>query len=278
MMAMVTAPSKAVYCRTMRPAVFLLEDPDANAARELRANFPKSLIVGRKFIPDGDSLLANCGDGGENHEAKGAGLADVIARTAVPLRGVVDAWVGDNEQATATDRSSLPCHAQFQTGFVERLQGTHGVDAVAGNDAAGALDPADYVKYFSRPISLAKYFGLHAYGKPNAGTLQSTDNVYYALRYRFVRDALVKAGIPLPTGGFVLTETGLYDGWRGQVNDENMANDFLWLEQRLQEDDYVRGQMIFGLGVNGRFWNFDLQSTTVPDRLGAYGAAHAGTA
>ena len=46
----------------------------------------------------------------------------------MPLRGVIDAWVGDNEQATATDRSSLPCHAQFQTGFVERLQGTHGVD------------------------------------------------------------------------------------------------------------------------------------------------------
>ena len=61
------------------------------------------------------------------------------------------------------------------------------------------------------------------------------------------------------------------------VNDENMANDFLWLEQHLQEDDYVRGQMIFGLGLNGRFWNFDLQSTTVPDRLGVFGAAHAGT-
>ena len=93
----------------------------------------------------------------------------------------------------------------------------------------------------------------------------------------FVSYCFYNAGIPLPTGGFVLTETGLYDGWRGQVNDENMANDFLWLEQRLQEDDYVRGQMIFGLGVNGRFWNFDLQSTTVPDRLGVFGAAHAGT-
>ena len=262
--------------RTMRPALFLLEDPDPQAARDLRANFPKGLIIGRRFVPDGDPSLANCQDGGEDHEAKGAAFADTIAKTAVPLQGVIDAWVGDNEQATASDRASLPCHAQFQSGFVQRLQGAYGVGAVAGNDAAGALDPDDYVKYYSRPISQAKYFGLHAYGKPQSGTLQSPDNVYYALRYRMVHDALANAGVPLPKGGFLLTETGLYDGWRGAVTDESMANDFLWLEQHLQEDDYVRGQMIFGLGLGNRFWNFDLQSTTVPDRLGVYDAAHAG--
>jgi hypothetical protein len=262
--------------RILRPAVMLLEDPDPNAAQYLRATFPRALIVGRKFVPDGDSSLANCQDGSENHEAKGAAFADMIAKTAVPLRGAIDAWVSDNEQAVATDRASLPCHAQFQSGFIQRLQGTYGIDAVAGNDAAGALDPADYVTYFSRPISQARYLGLHAYGKPGAGTLQSADNVYYALRYRLVHDALVNAGILLPSGGLLLTETGLYDGWRGAVQDDAMASDFLWLEQRLEEDDYIRGQMMFGLGLTNRFWNFDLQSTSVPALLGAYGAQHPG--
>jgi hypothetical protein len=263
--------------RTMRPAVFLLEDPDQQAARDLRATFPKALIVGRRFVPDGDGSLANCQDGAEDHEAKGAAFADTISRTAVPLKGIIDAWVSDNEQAVATDRASLPCHAQFQSGFVQRLQGTYGIDAVAGNDAAGALEPSDYVTYFSRPISQAAYFGLHAYGKPAAGTLQSTDNIYYALRYRLVHDALQAAGVPMPPKGFLLTETGLYDGWRGAVNDDLMAGDFLWLEQHLEEDAYMRGQMIFGLGLGNRFWNFDLQSTNVPGLLGAFDAQHAGS-
>lgn len=260
--------------RAMRPAVFLLEDPDANAARDLRANFPKALIVGRHFVQDGDSSLANCQDGGEDHQAKGAAFADMISGTAVALKGIVDAWVSDNESAVATDRAALPCHAGFQLGFVQQLQGKYGIDAVTGNDAAGALDPSDYVNYFSQPIAQAKYFGLHAYGKPSTGTLQSTDNNYYALRYRLVHDALVNAGVTLPKGGFLLTETGLYDGWRGAVADDSMASDFVWLESHLEEDSYMRGQMIFGLGLTNRFWNFDLQGTNVPGLLGTFSAQH----
>jgi hypothetical protein len=262
---------------TMRPGLFLIQDPDPPAARALRAAFPQALIVGRHFVPDGDPSLANCQDSTEPHQAKGSDFGQIVARMAVPLRGIVDAWVADNEQASSADPASLACHAQFQLGFVQRLQGRYGIAAVVGNDASGAVTPQDYARYFSQPISQAMFFGLHAYGRPGTSTLQSSDSLYYALRYRLVHDALIQAGVPLPQGGFLLTETGLYDGWRRQVSDQAMANEFLWLEQQIEQDDYVRGQMAFGLGVGDQYQRFELRNTLIPEAFGGYaGAAQRG--
>ena len=111
-----------------------------------------------------------------DHHAKGVFLADYIARTAVPLKqaGVVDAWVSDNEQTDDTRPQELPCHAEFQLGFIEELQGKYGIDAVAGDDASAALQPEDYPKYFLKPIGEAAYFGVHAYGAPEANKDPST--------------------------------------------------------------------------------------------------------
>ncbi|HUZ78446.1 MAG TPA: hypothetical protein VMV93_12785 [Chloroflexota bacterium] len=261
--------------REFRPALLLVEDPGVATAHVLRDNFPKALIVGRRFVADGDPLLANCTDPHEDHYAKGAAFADYISRWAVPLKGTVDAWVSDNEQASSSDQAALPCHAAFQTGFIERLQGHYGVAAVAGNDGAGALNPSDYPKFFAKPIGEATYFGIHAYGKPGANSLR-VDPLYYALRYRLIHDALVNAGVPLPKGGFLLTETGLYQGWRGMVSDNTMAADFIWLEQQTEQDAYMRGQMIFGLGMDDRFKNFELEGTNLLQQLADFNLLHAG--
>ncbi|MDE3077481.1 MAG: hypothetical protein KGJ86_18840, partial [Chloroflexota bacterium] len=245
--------------RILRPAMLLIQDPEVNTAPELRHVFPKALIVGRRFAADGDPLLAHCSDAKEDHYAKGSAFADYVSRWAIPLKGVVDAWVSDNEQASSSDRAALPCHAQFQLGFIEQLQGKYGIAAVAGNDGSGALEPSDYPKYFAKPISEATYFGIHAYGKPEARTLQTPDAQFYALRYRLIHDALVNAGVPLPKGGFLLTETGLFMGWRGFTPDGNMAADFIWLERQTEQDAYVKGQMMFGLGMSQHFASFELQ-------------------
>src|SRR5581483_2792598 len=141
---------------------------------------------------------------------------------------------------------------------------------------SGAIEPADYAKYFARPISEAAYFGIHAYGKPEARSLQTPDALYYALRYRLIHDALVKAGVGLPKNGFLLTETGLYEGWRGLVNDEQMAKDFIWLDQQLQQDSYVKGQFVFGLGPQNPYGLFEIQGTALIGMLGGYNAQHAG--
>lgn len=250
---------------TMRPSLILVQDPDPPSVRALRAVFPQALIVGRLFVPDGDPSLANCQDPAEPHEAKGEDFGQMVARRAVPLRSVVDAWVGDNEQASSADPATLACHAQFELGFVDRLQGRYGIAAVVGNDASGAVTPQDYTAYFAQPISQAMYFGLHAYGKPGAASLQTSDSQFYALRYRLVHDALVQAGVPLPRGGFLLTETGLYDG-------QTPAGDYLWLEQQIEQDAYVRGQMAFGLGVGPQYARYELGNSTIPAAFGDYAA------
>ncbi|MHB8621074.1 MAG: hypothetical protein ACYDAG_16135 [Chloroflexota bacterium] len=264
--------------RVFRPAMILIQDPEVNTAQVFRTAFPKALIVGRHFVPDNDPSLAHCNNPTEDHYAKGKAFADALAPTAVALKGVINAWVSDNEQTSDSAVQDLPCHAQFQLGFIEELQGKYGIAAVAGNDGSGALQPADYPKYFAKPISEARYFGMHAYGKPEARSLQ-TGATYYALRYRLIYQALMAAHVPPPPGGFqfLLTETGLYQGWRGMVPDGQMAQSFIWLEQQTEQDPYVRGQFIFGLGMSDRFKSFELQGTSLIEQLGQFNLQHAGT-
>ena len=269
--------------RVFRPAAILIQDPDPRTAAIYRTNFPKALIIGRHFMADGDPLLPQCSNASEDHHAKGVFLADYVARTAVPLKGVVDAWVSDNEQTDDARPQELACHADFQLGFIEELQGKYGIDAVAGNDASAALLPTDYPKYFAKPIAAAAYFGVHAYGAPEANKDPSTrrldngpNSIYYALRYRMIHDQLAAAGI-MPQKGFFLTETGLYDGWRGYVSEDIVAAQILWLEQQIEQDPYVKAQFVFGMGLQGRFAPFDILGTRIVDILGAYNAAHPGT-
>lgn len=271
--------------RTMRPAMILVLDPDPHSASELRAIFPKALIVGRHYVVDGDPSLAHCNDPGEDHQAKGATFADFLARTAVPLKGIVDAWVSDNEQTSHDRPQEFPCHAAFQIGFIQTMQDKYHIAAVAGNDGAGAIEPSDYPKYFARPISMATYFGIHAYGKPESRHINNGDeSKFYALRYRLIHDELVRAGVALPKGipergggGFLLTETGVYEGWRGMVPDDVVANDFIWLEQQTQQDSYLTGQFVFGIGTEGkRFGPYEIIGTTLLQRLGNFNFQHAG--
>lgn len=91
-----------------------------------------------------------------------------------------------------------------------------------------------------------------------------------------IHDELVKARVPLPRGGFLLTETGLYEGWRGLVPDSKMAEDFLWLERQIEQDSYVKGQFIFGMGPQKRFGNYEVIGTTLLEMLGQYNTQHAG--
>ena len=262
---------------TLRPAMLLIQDPDIRSAPGLRTVFPKALIVGRHFVPDGDFSLAHCNDSNENHLAKGIEFADSLARTAVPLKNIVDAWVSDNELTDHSRPQEFACRADFQMGFITTLQNKYGIDAIAGNDASGALEPSDYPKYFAKPISTAKYFGVHAYGKPESRRLNNgQESIFYALRYRMIQAELAKAGVALPQKGFLLTETGVYEGWRGMVPDEAMAQDFIWLEQETAKDSYVKGQFIFGIGPQKRFGQYEILGTTLLEILGRYNAEHAG--
>lgn len=246
-----------------RPSVILLMDPDPNFARSVRAAFPKAFIVGRRYVTYQPL---------DNPAARGAAFADYVAQLAVPLKGVVNAWVSYNEVSSyhsPTDNNYAAWNT-FQVAFAQRLQGHYGIDAVAGNDGTEAVQPSDYVKYFAPAIRASHYFGVHAYPLAGVKSMQQGDGPAAMLRYRQIHAALVQAGITPPP--FILTETGLYAGWRGVESDSAMAADFIWLTGELDKDSYVIGQAAYGLFDNGnqQWSHFNVAGSTLETLVGDY--------
>jgi len=240
------------------PTVILLQDPEVEFAKEVRYWFPKAFIVGRRNF--GQQPL-------DNPEQRGEQAADYVAQLAVPLKGVVDAWMSYNEVGNGQDVEAMKAYNAFQVAFARRLQNAHGVDAVAGNDAVAALTPEQYVSYFAGAISESRYFGVHAYAPKEAKSLQDQAE-WYVLRYRKIHEALTAAGIQ--HGRFILTETGLWAGWRGVVDEAEMVREWFWLSDEMDKDDYVIGQAIFGVFGDGQWPAFDIANTGIVDALGRY--------
>lgn len=243
-----------------QPTIILLMDPDPGFAREVRQWFPKAFIVGRRYVADQPL---------DNPEARGTAFADFVAELAVPLRGVVDAWMSYNEVvASSAPPEKIAAYNSFQVAFARRLQDTYGIAAVAGNDGTAAFAPEDYVRYFAPALRESRYFGTHAYAPNEARSLREQAE-WFALRYRKIHQALAAVGIS--HGPIVLTETGLWSGWRGLVSEEDMSRDFAWLADELEKDDYVRGMAIYGILPDHQEWRaFDLYATGLLDQIGQY--------
>lgn len=245
-----------------RPSVILLMDPTVDFAKAIHALYPKAFIIGRRYVANQPL---------DNATARGTAFADYVAQLAVPLKGVVNAWVSYNEVSgyTGPTDNNYVAWNDFQVAFAQRLQGAYGVDAVAGDDAPGAVSISDYVKYFAGAIRASHYFGVHAY--PQQGVIMRTPAGEAAmLRYRNIHDALTAAGIQ--SGPFILTETGLFQGWRGVESEQDAAADWIWLSEELNKDPYVIGQTVFGLfdPNNAQWRNFNVAGTSIEDIVGHY--------
>jgi len=246
-----------------RPSVILLMDPTVDFARQVRQAYPHAFIVGRRFVSNQPL---------DNPAARGAAFADYVAQLATPLKGVVNAWMSYNEVSGFTSQAdnNYADWNNFQVAFAQRLQGTYGVDAVAGNEGPSAVAPADYPKYFAGAISASHYFGVHAYAPPDAHSIRQGIGPAGVLRYRQIHDALAQAGVK--TGPFILTETGLFNGWRGVESEADAAADFIWLAGELDKDPYVIGQTVFGLfdPGNQQWQGFNVASTSIPVTIGDF--------
>ena len=252
------------------PTVILLQDPDAALAKDVRYWFPKAFIIGRIFVANKDQVYQ------DDPARRGADFADRVAAVAVPLKGVVDAWMSYNEAvAMSSGAAALRAYGAFELAFVRRLQGTHGIPAVVGNFGVGAIDEASHVTYFADAIREARYLGVHAYASRESKSMMDDPrgSEWFALRYRKAHQAIVAAGIKRNTDRYiVLTESGLWDGWRDVVSEERMANDFIWLTNELERDAYVIGHAAFGIFADddSQWRRFELAATSILDRLGAY--------
>jgi hypothetical protein len=245
----------------LRPSTILLMDPTVDFAQEVRRAFPNAFIVGRIYQKDQPL---------DNPSAQGTAFADLVAQKAVPLKGTVDAWMSYNEITGHKDVNNFRAYNAFQVAFAQRLQGNYGIPAVAGNDGPGTVEPQEYAQYFREAITASQYFGIHAYAPYGETSMRIPRSQDLVLRYRQIHDALVAAGIPVRNGQFVITEAGLYDGWRGVASEESMAQDFLWFGDRLAEDSYVKGAAVFGLFATDRWEKFNIAGTLIARKIGEY--------
>jgi hypothetical protein len=242
-----------------RPGVILLMDPSEGWARRIRSTFPSAFVVGRRYLSEAAQPL-------DSPEARGAALADWVAELGRRLGGIVNAWMSYNEVTSHDDRQGYRLYNRLQVAFARRLQGVHGLSAVAGNDGSGTVEPADYPTYFGEAIRASHYFGVHAYSPLGSRSMREGAE-WHALRYRMIHEALDRAGI----GGVqtVVTESGLGDGWRGRVDEAAMADDFAWFTEELEKDPYMIGHASFGVfGNDDRWRSFDLRGTDLLARLG----------
>jgi hypothetical protein len=246
-----------------KPTTILLMDPTEGWAHRIRESFPRALIVGRVFRNEVSQPLDNPG-------ARGLAFADEVARSAVPLKGVVDAWMSYNEVVGHNAFEDYRRYDEFQVAFARKLQDDLGIPVVANNDGSGAVEPPDYPKYFANAIRACRYFGLHAYSPLGAHSMREAPE-WNALRYRKIHDELEKAGIKGKE--MVITESGLGDGWRGRVDDVRMVEDFFWFTDEMYKDPYVLGHAAYGLfgGVADRDWGtFEMRATDILNRMGYY--------
>jgi hypothetical protein len=243
-----------------KPTTILLMDPTPGFAQEVRQWFPKAFIVGRIYLHETDQKL-------DNPVERGAAFADRVAATAVPVKGVVNAWMSYNEVTGHRDHDNYRAYNIFQVSFANRLQGHHGVDAVASNDGSATVDPEDYPKFFAEAIRGSAYFGVHAYSPLGSRSMKQEAD-WHALRYRKIHAELERAGIRGTK--MVITESGLGDGWHGRVGAGEQTEDFVWFTDELEKDSYMIGHAAYGVFGDGTWREFDLFGTEILDRMGEY--------
>lgn len=242
-----------------RPSVILLQDPSPDFAQEVRRRFPKAFIIGRVFTASQPV---------DNPAQRGHDFADRVAGVALPLKGVVDAWVSYNEVGSSSDPGTLANYCAFQVAFAQHLQNDYGIAAVAGNDGPRAVTAQDYARYCAAAIQTSKYFGFHDYTNPDITSLRDPRAADQVFSYRAIHSALAAAGVS--SGPFVATEAGLYNGWRGVTSDTSMAQDYTWLADQMAQDPYVLGECVYGLFLPGRWENFNVDGSDILQIMGDY--------
>lgn len=204
-----------------------------------------------------------------------------------------DGWISYNEPVINTP-DAMKRLADFESERV-RLLGDRGIRSVIGNFATGGPDLPLW-EHFLPAVQTAKeyggWLGLHEYaaptiyylsGRENQGRypgISAQDEGWLTLRYRKVYNQFLKpAGLAIP---LVFTECGVDGlveagragpqnarGWRdfqgywaengyGLWGPGAYIEQLVWFDQAMQQDDYVIGGCIYGLGTSGQWLSYDI--------------------
>ena len=239
------------------PYVKLLNPPEDDI-------FPDKRTIGRVYMSDGDE--------GRYYTRGRLGAQDYFARCLPWYKRAphIHAWESVNEPAvihTTGQRESLD---EFTAEWC-RLCHNEGLRCVVGNFSE--RNPADgTIAEFIRMLSTGDYLGLHMYDAP---TLFSHG---YMLRYRQLIAEIRAAGLRVPP--VLIGECGVdggiigmgRKGWQKMKSDwPAYMWDLCWYDERLCEDDYIAGAMLFTAAPSKDWRSFGIterQARELAERLG----------
>ena len=250
-----------------RPVVVKTLHHDAVFWREIKAEYPELLLIGRRFVEN--QPLSNP-----------TGEAEDMARRILDMSTahICDAWEGYNE----VSRSKLEPLCRFDRRLAELLH-EEGLKYVAGSWSVGVPDIPDWQEpEMLDALRVTDYIGVHEYCAPRMDDPRGLDTDdpttgWFVLRYRKWYPTLppdcqkplliTECGID---SGAAHWDPGAQGGWRSFTDAQGYLEQLMWYDQILQQDDYLAGVTIFCWGTLDPTWDtFDIRGEMV-DLLANY--------
>lgn len=220
-----------------------------------------------------------------------------------------DAWEAYNEPVPG-NAEEMKRLAEFEAERT-RLLADYGIRSVIGNFGTGQ-PPIEQWEHFLPAMQAAKQYdgwlGLHEYAAPTIYFLSTRadqgrypgvsaqDTGWLTLRYRHVYNKFLKPrGLAIP---LVMTELGVDGlvqagrpgpqdarGWQhfqdywaqngyGLWGPGAYVEQLVWYDRAMQQDDYVIGGCIYGLGTSNEWISYDIGNTPVIGVMAQYLGVH----
>lgn len=262
---------------------------DANFAAQIKQVSPRTALIGRVAVQQLQlSTMSNPFGTARSFVEQLLPFADDERR-----RPYFDGWIAYNEPV-ANSADEMKRLADFESERV-RLLGDRGLRSVIGNFATGGPDLPLWEHFFPAVRTAQQYngwLGLHEYSAPTIYYLSTSadkgrypgvspqDDGWLTLRYRKAYNQFLKpAQLAIP---LVFTECGVdglvqagrpgpsdMRGWRdfqsywaengyGLWGPGAYIEQLVWFDQAMQQDDYVIGGSIYGLGTSAQWLSYDL--------------------
>ncbi|MCB0114793.1 MAG: hypothetical protein KDD84_11915, partial [Caldilineaceae bacterium] len=224
-------------------------------------------------------------------------------------KGWFDAWEAYNEPV-AGNAEEMKRLADFEAERT-RLLAAYGIRSIVGNFGTGQ-PPLELWEHFLPAVQAAQqhdgWLGLHEYAAPTIYFLSTRadqgrypgvsagDTGWLTLRYRQVYNQILKPnGLAIP---LIMTELGVDGlvragrpgpqearGWQhfqeywaqngyGLWGPGAYVEQLVWYDMAMQQDDYVIGGCIYGLGTSNEWVSYDIGSTPVIGVMAQYLGVH----
>jgi hypothetical protein len=298
-------PQLFALLRTGSVTVVKTLELDANFAAEIKTVSPRTKLIGRIHMEQ--AQLSSMDPIGAAHNFVNQILiyADDPAR-----RGWFDAWESYNEPVPG-NAEEMKRLADFEAERT-RLLAERGIRSIIGNFGTGQ-PPIELWEHFLPALQAAKehdgWLGLHEYSAPTIYYLSTRENQgrypgvspqdsgWLTLRYRNVYNQILRpAGLVLP---LIMTEMGVDGlvqagrpgpqdarGWQhfqaywaengyGLWGPGAYVEQLVWYDRAMQQDDFVIGACIYGLGTSNEWLSYDIGNSPLIGVIEQYLRVHA---